>query len=92
MLALTDSAVETVKRIVSSSDAATETGGLRLVADEQPTGVNFRVSVAELPEMDDAVVEEHGARVFLEPHAAALLDDQVLDVDAEQSFMIMAQR
>ncbi len=33
LLALTDSAVEAVKHIVSSSEEASETGGLRLVAE-----------------------------------------------------------
>jgi hypothetical protein len=31
------------------------------------------------------VVEEQGARVFLEPEAAALLDDKVLDARVEQN-------
>jgi hypothetical protein len=30
------------------------------------------------------VIEEHGARVFLEPEAASLLDDKVLDASIEQ--------
>ena len=33
MLALTDNAVEAVKSIVSSSDEASETSGLRMVAE-----------------------------------------------------------
>jgi hypothetical protein len=35
VLALTDSAVEAVKNIVSSSEEASETGGLRLVDEQQ---------------------------------------------------------
>jgi iron-sulfur cluster assembly protein len=37
-----------------------------------------------LPAEDDEVVEEQGARVFLEPEAASLLDDKVLDASVEQ--------
>jgi len=35
LLALTDNAVEAVKSIVSSSDEASETSGLRMVAERQ---------------------------------------------------------
>jgi Fe-S cluster assembly iron-binding protein IscA len=30
---------------------------------------------------DDEVIEKHGARVFLDPGAASLLEDKVLDAD-----------
>jgi iron-sulfur cluster assembly protein len=81
LLALTDSAVEAVKNIVSSSDEASETGGLRMVAEQKG---NLQVSVVPLPAEDDEVIEEQGARVFLEPEAASLLDDKVLDASVEQ--------
>lgn len=84
MLALTDSAVEAVKQIVSMNDGA-ESAGLRMVAE--PTGAEprFELSVAELPAEDDAVIDEQGARVFLEPQAASYLDDKVLDVRVEEN-------
>jgi iron-sulfur cluster assembly protein len=84
LLALTDSAVEAVKNIVSSSDEASETGGLRMVAEQKGMRTNLQVSVVPLPAEDDEVIEEHGARVFLEPEAASLLDDKVLDASVEQ--------
>lgn len=74
LLALTDSAVEAVKNILSSSDEVAETGGL----------ANFQLSVVQLPAEDDEVIEEQGARVFLEPEAASLLEDKVLDASVEQ--------
>jgi Fe-S cluster assembly iron-binding protein IscA len=73
-----------VKDIVSSSDEASETGGLRLVAEHDGTRANFQLSVVPLPAEDDEVIEEQGARLFLEPEAASLLDDKVLDADVEQ--------
>ena len=82
-LALTDSAVEAVKSIVSSSD--NETSGLRMVAERAGTQANFQLSVVPLPAEDDEVIEERGARVFLEPEAASLLDDKVLDASVEQN-------
>jgi iron-sulfur cluster assembly protein len=84
LLALTDSAVEAVKNIVSSSDEASETGGLRMVAEQAGMQTNLQLSVVTLPAEDDEVIEEQGARVFLEPAAASLLDDKVLDASVEQ--------
>jgi Fe-S cluster assembly iron-binding protein IscA len=46
--------------------------------------VNFQLSVVPVPAEDDEVIEEQGARVFLEPDAASLLDDKVLDARLEQ--------
>jgi Fe-S cluster assembly iron-binding protein IscA len=94
MLALTDNAAEAVKDIVSTADEPIETGGLRMVAEQAEAGANLRLSVVALPAEDDEVVEEHGARVFLEPAAAALLDEKVLDARVEQNqvaFMIADQ-
>ena len=84
MLALTDSAVQAVKRIVLSSDEVSETSGLRMVAEQTGMQTSLQLSVVSLPAEDDEVIEEHGARVFLEPEAASLLDDKVLDASVVQ--------
>ena len=84
MLALTDSAVQAVKRIVLSSDVVSETSGLRMVAEQTGMQTSLQLSVVPLPAEDDEVIEEHGARVFLEPEAASLLDDKVLDASVVQ--------
>ena len=84
LLALTDNAVEAVRDIVSSSDEASETSGLRMVAEPAGTQANFHLSVVPLPAEDDEVIDERGARVFLEPKAASLLDEKVLDASVEQ--------
>src|SRR5215207_3352289 len=83
--ALTDHTVEAVKTMVSSSDDVSETSGLRIVAEQAEAQMNLRLSVALLPDEDDEVIEEQGARVFLEPEAAALFDDNVLDASVEQN-------
>ena len=85
LLALTDSAVQAVKDIVSSSEQISETGGLRLVAERTGIQANLQVSVVSLPAEDDEVIEEQGARVFLEPEAASLLEDKVLDASVEHN-------
>ena len=84
MLALTDRAVEAVRDIVSSSGEASDTGGLRLTAERAGTQASFTLRVVSLPGEDDAVIEDHGARVFVEPEAASLLDDKVLDAKVDQ--------
>jgi iron-sulfur cluster assembly protein len=44
-------------------------------------GAGFELSVSSTPQGKDQVVEEHGAQVFLEPQAADVLDDKLLDAD-----------
>lgn len=83
MLALTDSAVQAVQEILSSSEKTPETGGLRLVAERGGAQTNFQLSVVALPAEDDEVIEGQGARVFLDPEAASLLDDKILDASIE---------
>jgi iron-sulfur cluster assembly protein len=85
LLALTDNAVEAVRQLVSSSEEASETSGLRLVAEQAETQTSFRLSVVPQPAEDDEVIEEEDARVFLEPEAASLLEDKVLDATVEQN-------
>jgi iron-sulfur cluster assembly protein len=84
LLALTDSAVQAVKDIVSSAEVA-ETGGLRMVAERAGMQANLQLNVVPLPAEDDEVIEEQGARVFLETEAASLLDDKVLDASVDQN-------
>ncbi len=85
LLALTDSAVQAVKDIISSSDEVADKGGLRTVAERTGMQANFELSVVPLPAEDDEVIEEQGVRVFLELEAATLLDDKVLDASVEQN-------
>jgi iron-sulfur cluster assembly protein len=84
LLALTDNAVEAVKTVVSSSDDVAETSAPRSRRAGRAQ-MNLRLSVALLPSEDDEVLAEQGARVFLEPEAASLLDDKVLDAGVEQN-------
>ena len=85
MLALTDRAVEAVRDVISSSDEASETSGLRLTAELEGTQARFKLRVVPLPAEDDAVIEEQGARVFVEAEAATLLEDKVLDANVDHN-------
>jgi Fe-S cluster assembly iron-binding protein IscA len=82
MLTLTENAATAVKTIVERG-ADADTGGLRIHGAEDPSA-GFALSVAGGPESNDAVVDEAGARVFLDAGAAAALDDQVLDAQVDQ--------
>jgi iron-sulfur cluster assembly protein len=84
VLLLTDDAVQVVKEIITSSDELAETGGLRMVAEQTGVQTSLGLSLVVLPGEDDEVIEEEGARIFLEPQAASILDDKVLDVSFDE--------
>jgi iron-sulfur cluster assembly protein len=80
MLILTDAAAEAVKSVTSVPQAS-EGAGLRIAATvPQPKDPGaLRVTAVPGPGQGDQVIEAAGARVFLEPQAAAYLEDKVLD-------------
>ncbi|QAY58723.1 Fe-S cluster assembly protein HesB [Microbacterium protaetiae] len=81
MLTLTENAQTAVKSIVSNGPEA-ETAGLRIHGSEDPAS-GFALSVVPAPESSDTIVDESGARVFLDAGAAAALDGQVLDAQVD---------
>lgn len=86
MLVLTEAAAEVVKSVIDTPQAPDGTG-LRITrsAPEPGSAGELELSAAAEPGGDDQIVETSGARVFLDPPAAAYLEDKVLDaqVDAE---------
>ena|SRR5690349_15501354 len=80
MLVLTEAAAEAVKSVTSTSQARGD-AGLRIAASAPfpQTPDALQVSAAAGPADNDQVIETAGARVFLEPQAAAYLEDKVLD-------------
>lgn len=96
MLAISHTAAEVIKQVVSSAQVRDE-GGIRISA--QPIGeegVRLELSLATTPVPGDAIVEQEGANVFVEQTVAPLLDDKMLDaavVDADKvTFSIVEQR
>jgi Fe-S cluster assembly iron-binding protein IscA len=79
MLTMTENASSVVRTIVEGTPS-TDTGGLRIVTD-QPGGTAFSVDVAMAPEPTDSIVEQGGARVFVENIALEALDNQILDAE-----------
>ncbi|WP_022880917.1 (Fe-S)-cluster assembly protein [Gryllotalpicola ginsengisoli] len=79
MLTLTENA-STVVKTLTTRGGTSEEGGLR-ISSQDPASREYAVEVAPAPQSADTIVEEGGARVFLEPNAATSLDDKVLDAD-----------
>jgi iron-sulfur cluster assembly protein len=77
MLDMTENATSVIRTIAGQAELPAD-AGLR-IASESPDAARLSVAPALAPEDDDHVVEKEGARVFLEPQAAAVLDDKVLD-------------
>jgi iron-sulfur cluster assembly protein len=85
MLVLTESAAEVVKSVTSMPQTP-DGAGLRIAsstAEPENPGA-LEVTAAAAPSENDQVVEAAGARVFLEPHAAAYLSDKVLDAQFDE--------
>jgi len=83
MLTLTDNASTVVKTITGQTEIPVE-GGLRISGDDLDAR-NFAVAVAAAPETTDSVVEQDGARVFLDVAASVALGDKVLDAQVDES-------
>lgn len=83
MLTVTDEAATAIKGLCESPEAP-EGSGLRIYA--QPINENqASLELALSPEAGpgDQVLEASGATIYLEPNAAAFLEDKVLDAEAE---------
>jgi Fe-S cluster assembly iron-binding protein IscA len=100
MLALTPSATKAISGILTQHGLP-DSAGLRIVQTEtsldgpeaaRETGL--QVLVVEGPAETDQVVDESGARVFVEEAVAPLLDDKLLDANIAEkgvSFSIVRQ-
>ena len=81
MLTLTENANTVVKNIVDQAGTGQD-AGLRISQDE-PDSPALHVMPTQGPQPGDQVLEDSGARVFLEETAAATLDDKVLDAQVD---------
>jgi iron-sulfur cluster assembly protein len=80
VLTLTSNAAEAVKTIAEASPELPNESGLRIQAEPAGEGqVSFDLTMVESPHVDDQVIEEAGARVFVEPDAGFVLEDKILD-------------
>ena len=83
MLTLTENASTVVKSIVDQTSEA-EQAGLRISQDAEDSPA-LHVIPTEAPQPGDQVLEDGGARVFLEETAAVTLDDKILDAQVDDS-------
>jgi len=83
MLTLTENASTVVKSIVEQTGDS-DNGGLRISQDAADSTA-LHVMPSSSPEPGDKVVEDGGARLFLEEIAATTLDDKVLDARVDES-------
>jgi iron-sulfur cluster assembly protein len=81
VLALTPNAVDMIQQIISGPEAPAG-AGLRIAA-QSPEAGQLTLAVAAAPGQEDQIIEDQGARVFLDPGAAAVLDDKTLDAQAD---------
>ena len=82
MLAVTSAAAAAIRGLVVDLP---EGSGLRIALEKPGNGTEpeFCLQVAETPAYDDALIEQDGARVFLEPAAGAYFEDKVLDAEGD---------
>lgn len=83
MLTLTENASSVVKNIVEQTGSEQE-AGLRISQDAADSPA-LHVMPTEAPQPGDQVLEDGGARVFLEETAAVTLDDKILDAQVDES-------
>ena len=84
MLVLTEAATEVVKSLTSTPQAPEGTG-LRIASSgpEPADPGALQVTAAVGPGENDQVINAAGAHIFLEPQAAAFLEDKVLDAQVD---------
>jgi iron-sulfur cluster assembly protein len=83
VLTLTENASTVVKTIVDQSIEGAE-AGLRISQDAEDSPALHVIATAQ-PLPGDRVLEEDGARVFLEETAAETLEDKVLDAQVDDN-------
>ena len=91
MLTLTETATSEIRNIIADPEVP-EGCGLRIAND--PSAGGLTLTLATAPAEDDKVLDEDGARVFLEAQAAVMLDDKALDAakdtDGQLRFTVAA--
>jgi len=76
---MTENAATEIRNLVSNPQVPDD-GGVRIASNSDGA---LTLALAGGPTEGDTVVDNAGARVFLEPQAGALLDDKVLDAGAD---------
>ncbi len=83
MLTLTENAATVIEGLIANADGAADPG----IRIEGKTGKasSMEVQLASEPHESDEIVEQAGARVYLDAHAAAALSDKELDAVVDEN-------
>jgi Fe-S cluster assembly iron-binding protein IscA len=82
MLAVTDNAATVIRDLTSQNEVPVGSG-LRIAADASEGSLTL--SLVPEPEAGDQVLDHSGARLFLDPDAAQILDDKELDAAVDDT-------
>ena len=85
MLTMTDNAVMVIRDLANQQDVATD-GGVRIAADAQAGSLT--VELGPEPVEGDHVVDNQGARIFLDSDAADLLGDASVDATVDDEGVV----
>lgn len=84
MLVLTENATTAISALTDQRNMG-DTGGIRIATTQHEGTEALTLDTAPEPEEGDQIIEQEGARVFLEPGAAAALGDKVLDAQVDDA-------
>ncbi|NES30857.1 adhesin [Micromonospora terminaliae] len=85
MLTMTDNAVLVIRDLANQQDVA-EAGGLRIAADTDAGSLS--IELVEQPVQGDQVIDDQGARIFLDADAAELLNDTSVDATVDDEGIV----
>ncbi|GGO01745.1 MULTISPECIES: adhesin [Micromonospora] len=85
MLTMTDNAVLVIRDLANQQDVAQD-GGVRIAADADAGSLT--VELVPEPVQGDRVVDNQGARIFLDEDAAELLGDASVDATVDDEGII----
>ncbi|MBM0204087.1 adhesin [Micromonospora sp. M51] len=85
MLTMTDNAVLVIRDLANQQDVAQD-GGVRIAADTEAGSLT--VELVPEPVQGDRVVDNQGARIFLDEDAAELLGDASVDATVDDEGVI----
>ncbi|MEU7797929.1 adhesin [Micromonospora arborensis] len=85
MLTMTDNAVLVIRDLANQQDVAQD-GGVRIAADADAGSLT--VELVPEPVQGDQVVDNQGARIFLDEDAAELLGDASVDATVDDEGII----
>lgn len=93
MLTLTPTAAQAIRDLTASTPEP-EQSGVRISSQGENAG-SLTLTITSAPEPTDEVVEAEGARVYLDPVAATVLEDKALDAGTDDqggvSFLVTDQ-